>query len=223
MHLTRLSPNVRSREFRRDFADVHDMHRTLMSAFPDVVAGTPARHTHGVLWRLDPSTAGYTHYVQSLTAPDWGKLPAGYLARPAETRSLKPVVDAVAPGRKLMFRLQANPTRDSRPPELEGSSRRVAHQSADDQVAWLCRKGELHGFVIPTAADGRPDVAPSPLPRLSGQKDGTRITVDAVRFDGHLVVTDPIAFREALVNGIGRAKAYGCGLITLAVPHTSSG
>jgi CRISPR system Cascade subunit CasE len=37
-----------------------------------------------------------------------------------------------------------------------------------------------------------------------------------VTFDGSLTVTDPEKLRHGLCNGIGRAKGYGCGLLTLA-------
>jgi CRISPR system Cascade subunit CasE len=217
--LTKLTINVRSREFRRDFADVNDLHRTIMSAYPDISEDTPARQAHGVLWRMEPGSTGYHALVQSHTAPDWTRLPSGYTTTPAEVRSLQPVLDAVAPGRKLTFRLLANATRDIRPIELRGKSRRVAHHKPDDQVDWLISKGEQHGFVIPTARDGRPDVAPSPVPRMAGRKNTDTITIDAVRFDGHLVITDTTAFTHALVTGVGRAKAYGCGLLTLAPPR----
>jgi CRISPR system Cascade subunit CasE len=35
-------------------------------------------------------------------------------------------------------------------------------------------------------------------------------------YDGILTVTDPALLRRALCHGVGRAKAYGCGLLTLA-------
>ncbi|MFD1146004.1 type I-E CRISPR-associated protein Cas6/Cse3/CasE [Saccharothrix hoggarensis] len=221
MYLTKLSVNVRSREFRRDFANIHDLHRTVMSGYPDTDGDTPARQAHGVLWRLDPSPTGYTVYVQSHTEPNWVKLPTDYLAARAEIRPLQPVLDAITPGRKLAFRMLANPTQDSRPPQLRGRSRRVAHRTPEDQTTWLIRKGEQHGFVIPTARDGQPDINPSPIPRMTGHKgDSGTITIDAVRYDGHLVITEPEAFTDAIVAGIGRAKAYGCGLLTLAPPRS---
>ena len=37
-----------------------------------------------------------------------------------------------------------------------------------------------------------------------------------VQFDGHAVLTDPALTEQALKVGIGRAKAYGCGLLSLA-------
>ncbi|PSL01016.1 CRISPR system Cascade subunit CasE [Murinocardiopsis flavida] len=43
-----------------------------------------------------------------------------------------------------------------------------------------------------------------------------RVTLVTATFDGRLEVTDPAALRRTLTAGLGRAKAYGCGLMTLA-------
>ena len=216
MYLTKLTIDVRSRTFRRDYGNIHDMHRTVMSAYPNVSEGISARQAHGVLWRLDPAQGGFVQYVQSHIEPDWTSLPLGHLSVPAEVRPLRPVLDAVSPGRKLSFRLVANPTKcDSK------TRKRIPLGRAEQQVDWLIRQGERAGFVIPSSAGGVPDVAPSPVPTLVGRKDDSgQITVEAVRFDGHLVVIDVEAFTDVLVNGVGRAKAYGCGLISLAAPRS---
>ncbi|MCW5250141.1 type I-E CRISPR-associated protein Cas6/Cse3/CasE [Streptomyces sp. SHP 1-2] len=55
--------------------------------------------------------------------------------------------------------------------------------------------------------------------RRSPQANGS--TVSDVRFtratfDGRLRITDLTAFRRTLTQGVGKAKAYGCGLMTLA-------
>ena len=43
-----------------------------------------------------------------------------------------------------------------------------------------------------------------------------RVALRKVQFDGVLRITDVELFRKALVNGMGRGKAYGMGLMTLA-------
>lgn len=43
-----------------------------------------------------------------------------------------------------------------------------------------------------------------------------KVKLLAVTYEGILTVTDADALRNALVNGIGREKAYGMGLMTLA-------
>lgn len=50
------------------------------------------------------------------------------------------------------------------------------------------------------------------------QRGGTRkaaIRVQPVLFEGRLEVTDVERFRDAIRSGIGPAKAYGCGLLSL--------
>ncbi|WP_410655234.1 type I-E CRISPR-associated protein Cas6/Cse3/CasE [Amycolatopsis sp. lyj-112] len=216
MFLSKLTIDIRSRSFRRDYANVHDMHRTLMSVYPEVPSTTDKRQAHGVLWRLDSNHGGFTQYVQSHAEPDWTKLPAGHLAAPPEVRPLRPVLDAITPGRKLVFRLVANPTK------CDGKTRkRIPLRQPVDQLNWLIRKGEPHGFVIPAASDGHPDLAATPTATITGQKTKSgKITIEPVRFDGHLVIIDPAAFSDAFVTGIGRAKAYGCGLLSLATVRT---
>jgi CRISPR system Cascade subunit CasE len=248
VYLTKLAVDPTSREFRRDYADVREMHRTVMSGFSDLTDNTPARQAHAVLWRLDNVPRGFTQYIQSRSEPDWGQHPAGYLTAPPQTRSLQPLLDAITPGRRFVFRLVANPIRsvarpsprsrttswpagaetqngpDGTPTNSIARGRKVAIHEPDDQIRWLIRQAERYGFAIPTGANGLPDAAPSPCPTLTGRRrpgEQGPITVDPVRFEGHLIVTDASAFTAAILEGIGRGKAYGCGLLSLAPAHTT--
>lgn len=47
-------------------------------------------------------------------------------------------------------------------------------------------------------------------------KESVRFT--SIDFSGELVVTDPARLRSALFNGIGHAKAFGCGLLLVRRP-----
>ncbi|MEV6813997.1 type I-E CRISPR-associated protein Cas6/Cse3/CasE [Micromonospora sp. NPDC051296] len=223
-----------SRDFRRDHADLRHMHRTVMSGWPDLPNGIPARQSQAVLWRLDSVHRGFVQYVQSDSKPDWSRLAGDYLTEPAQVRSLQPLLDAITAGRRFAFRLVGNPTRsvvrpaDRKQPVPEGAKRprgmRIARHKPEEQIEWLIRKGSQHGFVVPTAYNGQPDVSPSPCLTQAGQpRSGDRgpITIQPVRFEGHLIVTDADAFRAAVRQGIGHGKAYGCGLISLAPARTA--
>jgi len=230
VYLSKLLVNTYSREFRRDHADIREMHRTVMSGFPDLPGEERARQSQAVLWRLDGIHRGFVAYVQSASEPDWSRLPADYLTEGPQVRSLQPVLVAITPGRRFAFRLVGNPTRSiprfrSGPaqPGTRTRGQRVARRKPEEQLEWLIRKGEQHGFVIPSARNGHPDVSPSPCLALTGRKrkgDTGPITLEPVRFEGHLIVTDAEAFTVALGKGIGHGKAYGCGLISLAPPQT---
>ncbi|MDB1087701.1 type I-E CRISPR-associated protein Cas6/Cse3/CasE [Streptomyces sp. ACA25] len=49
-----------------------------------------------------------------------------------------------------------------------------------------------------------------------GRGRAGRVTLVTATFDGRLRVTDADKLRRTLTAGLGRAKAYGCGLMTLA-------
>lgn len=62
-----------------------------------------------------------------------------------------------------------------------------------------------------------PDTRSNPIPKVHGGRRGTgQLTFGAVLFEGRLRVTDADLFRAALASGIGPAKAYGFGLLSIA-------
>jgi CRISPR system Cascade subunit CasE len=54
-------------------------------------------------------------------------------------------------------------------------------------------------------------------------KSGADVRFTQATYDGCLQITDLTAFRRMLVQGLGKAKAYGCGLMTLAPVGGASG
>ncbi|GGQ34037.1 type I-E CRISPR-associated protein Cas6/Cse3/CasE [Streptomyces roseolilacinus] len=109
---------------------------------------------------------------------------------------------------------------------------RVAHRTAAQQLNWLLTRTERHGFTIPEApldtpapgieADGPLTAGPAvsivnrDILRFTKHQGGPRVTLSTATFEGRLRVTDPDALRTALLTGIGPAKGYGQGLLTLA-------
>ncbi|MEV4505870.1 type I-E CRISPR-associated protein Cas6/Cse3/CasE [Streptomyces klenkii] len=109
---------------------------------------------------------------------------------------------------------------------------RVAHRTAAQQLGWILGRAERHGFTIPGApsdalapglqADGSPTAGPGvsivsrDILRFHKNRNGPRVTLSTATFEGQLRVTDPDALRAALLGGIGPAKGYGQGLLTLA-------
>ncbi|MCP4644356.1 MAG: type I-E CRISPR-associated protein Cas6/Cse3/CasE, partial [bacterium] len=60
------------------------------------------------------------------------------------------------------------------------------------------------------------NIAPEPdfVAKRSAEKK--TMTFGSVRFEGRLRVTEPEQFREILAAGMGSAKAYGFGLLSVA-------
>jgi CRISPR system Cascade subunit CasE len=80
------------------------------------------------------------------------------------------------------------------------------------------------GFQIPesSASDSVgepvPDLAVTGRSRVTFKRRGSpaAVVIQVVTYEGRIVVADADLLRHALLSGIGPAKAYGCGLMTLA-------
>ena len=83
---------------------------------------------------------------------------------------------------------------------------RLAKEAAS---AWLDRQGEKSGFRV----DALDDCAyrKSRVPRR-GAPD---VTLGVFDIEGRLTVASPSLFVEALANGFGKAKCFGCGLMLI--------
>jgi len=118
MYLSRLILDTKSRSVRRDMSDCQQMHRTILSAFPDLgLKGIDARQQFGVLHRLDASRAGVpVLLVQSNEKPDWSRLPAGYLIEDISMENpvckcIDEQYGKIVAGDIFAFRIRANPTK----------------------------------------------------------------------------------------------------------------
>ncbi|MNP41961.1 CRISPR-associated endoribonuclease Cse3 [compost metagenome] len=141
--------------------------------------------------------------MQSAFEADWRTLEAlpNYLQRPAESKSVR-LEELVESGSRYRFRLQANPT-------VTRQGKRYGLLTEPEQLAWLGRQGERHGFVVPAALVSGSDL-------VASQKEGGVISVRRVCYEGVLEVQQLDAFSRALTAGIGPAKAFGCGLLSVA-------
>jgi CRISPR system Cascade subunit CasE len=216
MYLSRLMLNPRDRTVQREIANVYELHRTLMAAFPDDLPSDER-----VLFRVetDPRTGVPTLLVQSHTQPDWRYLETrGTYLLPASqwppqiftNPAVKSFTLDLAAGQTLAFRLRANVT-------VKRDGSRHGLYDEEDQRAWLTRKGERNGFQPLRVTVIQEDNQISWKPR--GNDKRRKLTHFAVRFDGHLKITDPDKLWDAVQSGIGPAKSFGFGLLSLAPPR----
>ena len=201
MHLTQLSLDPQSALARRDLADPYELHRTLVRAFVTDDQQTPPRF----LWRLE-AQANWNEpvlLVQSRHPADWTYLDSlpGYLRKPALSKAVNLETLLVTAGR-YRFRLLANPT-------VTRAGKRHGLVGEEAQLAWLTRQGERLGFSVETALTTGSDV-------LHSRKGTTRISLQRVCYEGVLQARDSVALSDALQDGIGPGKAFGCGLLSLA-------
>jgi CRISPR system Cascade subunit CasE len=199
MFVSLLQLNLRSRHVQSELRNPYQMHRTLSKAFGDEPGVWEAAR---VLFRVDETNGKLAALVQSKTLPDWSQLSAAdsYLTELPKMTEFSP---SVRKGQRLAFRLLANPT-------VKRDGKRVGLYKEEEQLQWLNRKAKDNGFRILSA------VPTSQGKVMSKTAKGEETVLLAVRFDGALEVTDPDLFTEALESGIGSAKGFGFGLLSIA-------
>jgi len=184
---------------------------------------------HQALWRLFPGIEGADReflfrveqlqrgigaqvLMQSAMQPQSGEQSPALLAQ-------REYVLNVQNGQRLRFRLRANPIKtikDSSKGSVEKKGKtftktvRVPLLHEEQQQAWLERK--LQAFTqLETLI-----VQPEPVLYFRKAKEGRSGKIQTVMFDGVLTVIDAEAFNNQITKGIGPAKAFGCGLLSLA-------
>ncbi|WP_411092756.1 type I-E CRISPR-associated protein Cas6/Cse3/CasE [Streptomyces sp. 049-1] len=205
--LARIRLNPHSRAVQRDLRNATDMHRTLMRLVPDGLGDSP-RQAAGLLYRLDVTDTFNTLLVQAATL-DPTRLPEDY--GHTDVKDLTPVFNALQKGLAVRYRIVVNPVKIERLPlENKGQRGKRIALTGPDADQWWERRAHEAGLHLATAL-------PTPVAAVHGRGDNAvAVRHHLLRYDGIATVTDPDALAEAVLVGIGRAKSYGAGLLSLA-------
>lgn len=232
MYLTRMYLNGRRRQTMRFLRDPQAMHAAVESAFPPDSDEQNSR----LLWRIDTTQTDTKLFIVSSRVPSLEHVQeqAGWDTEATwETKSYDQLLTRLMRGQRYGFRLTANPVHTVTGDD--GVKRKLAHVTVAQQLAWLGDRASTLGVQFlgsdqepPAADDALVDVEPSQGPHVAeGIKVSARetlrfrrgqhqVTLARAQFDGAFEVVDVEQLRDVLVNGVGRGKAYGCGLMTLA-------
>jgi CRISPR system Cascade subunit CasE len=200
MYLTKLNLKRLNRSVIKSLSDVYRLHQTVMKGF------TAYTEIDRVLYRVEPEEQNgmVSILVQSTVLPDWSKL--GEESHGAVSARVKEFSVGFQLGQRYRFRLRANPT-------VTREGKRLGLVRDESLLEWLEKKQDRLGmrFCSMTAIDEG---------YLTGSKEHAgkqhRLSLKAARFEGVLEVMDAETLTSAFVSGIGPAKAFGCGLLSLA-------
>lgn len=209
MYLTRMELDLTKRKTLMALSTPSVFHGTVESAFP----GERKRN----LWRIDSLNKKKYLMILSEAIPNLTETKKQFGMDEEEwlSRNYESFLKRVQNETVWQFRLTANPTYCEKK-DGEKRGRIHAHITAEHQREWLIRQSKKYGFCL---QNDMFDVVSSRWYTFSKGIKGKRIHMLSVTFEGILKVTDEDAFREMLINGLGREKAYGVGLMTLMQPR----
>jgi CRISPR system Cascade subunit CasE len=206
--LTKIIANPAHQRVRQDLRDFNRMHKTVTELVCPPDFGPQPRAAASLLYRAEETAAGVHLLVQSKIPVDATRLPAGYGY--GGCHDMETYLTRLANGVPVRYRIVANPTKQE---FVRGRRGTVRGLTEDDALEWWICKAALAGLKVTTA-----HITASNVLRGVRQAAGKRneITLSTSRFDGTALVTDTTSVRTAILTGVGRAKSYGCGLLSLA-------
>lgn len=243
-YFTRFPINMTRRQTRSILASPYKLHAAIAGSFPATrtshtengrILWRVDRQIDGsmILYIVSPEIPSLVGLDEQIGFPDLNE-------QQWKTRDYKPFLGRIEAGQEYSFRLVGNPIISRKAIKSErGSSKRMPHLTTLQQAGWLAGKEAYRGtnIVIPepfvhqtesrAMRNGFTICSNEPNDELSlivsdsrkisfkkGPEDKT-ITLAMARFDGILKVIDADKLRFALTHGIGHAKGFGCGLLTL--------
>jgi CRISPR system Cascade subunit CasE len=196
MILSRLSFDPLSRGTMKTTGDIYRLHETVMSGFKSYESKPR------VLFRVEPDLNNnkINVLVQSTMEPDWLNLKEsnnGLIS--FQVKPYNPVLNS---GDFLRFRLRGNPT-------VTRNGKRYGLIRDDALEKWMIKWAEPMGVKIIsfTVIDEG---------YISGIKKGKEIQIKTARFDGIFQIVDHEKLLNKITEGIGPAKGFGCGLLSIA-------
>ena len=203
MFLSKIELNSRSRQVRYEMAHPYQMHRTVMSGFPQFRPEERER----VLFRVDNNlrTRQIDLLVQSQEIPNWDHLVGNsdYCASDPLFKRFRPVLFS---GQQRYFRVRTNPT-------FKTNGKRLGLLREEQQQDWLNRKAKEGGFQIDSLTIKAEGMGKD-LKR-SGESV-SELSFLSVVFEGVLQVLNPELFLATLNKGLGTGKSVGFGLFSIA-------
>lgn len=164
------------------------------------------------LWRIDTLQGKLYMLILSVSKPDLRSIADqfGYRRMPGESMEYEKLLSRIKDESVWDFRLVANPTRyvyrDG------GKGKIIACDWERSQLKWLSRQSENKGFrVFPDTVR----VSEQGWKIFSRRGSESKVHLFHATFEGRLMVERADVFKNALIDGIGREKAYGMGLLTV--------
>lgn len=168
------------------------------------------------LWRIDSLRGKLYLLILSENPPELATLERQFSGEGEKgiTKPFDDYLSSIHAGERFRFRLAANPSKAMIRERERGKV--VANITPPHQKQWLLDRAAMHGFSL---EEENFDITESRWVQFykadpqAGKSRNVRFLMTV--YEGILQVTDEKEFRKTLVQGMGREKAYGCGLLTV--------
>ncbi|MCL0319227.1 type I-E CRISPR-associated protein Cas6/Cse3/CasE [Apilactobacillus xinyiensis] len=208
MYLSRVEIDVNNHQKIQDLNHLGAYHNWVEQSFPDEVNASIRTRK---LWRVDELNHKKYLLIVSENMPVQAKLEHYGIPGSSSIIDYGKFIEKLKNGMHARFRAVLNPAVSKSTGKKSGQRGKVYEcLSLDSQMQYLYNRADKNGFDI---SDGEYMVKHSSSELLV--KSNRPCYIKQVAYEGRLVIKDIDKFKAVLTEGLGRKKAYGCGMFTI--------
>lgn len=213
MYLSRVQIDINNRRKMKDLTHLGCYHAWVEDSFSD---SNSKENRPRKLWRIDNIYDKYYLLVLSENKPDIAKLEKYGLESSVEIKDYNNLLDSLKEGMRAKFRIKLNTVRaykDEKNPSKRG---RIMPVPNEDLNEFLIDKAIRNGFKVKPYEFAISKIDKEYFMHTDkGETKKSKKDIVSATYEGILTITDLEKFKTALINGIGKKKAYGCAFLTI--------
>lgn len=207
MYISRVEINTFDRKNARELTHIGAFHNWVEQSFPEEFEKSERSRK---LWRIDDLSGKKYLLLVSSTKPDLAALSKYGVEGTAATKSYDSFLDSLQAGDRMRFRVVLNPVVAL----SQGIGKRgliKPYRSLEEQNKYLLERAGKNGFILKND-----DFAIVEKGCVEFKKTGQKpLKLVKVVYEGNLTISDVDIFRKTLIEGFGKKKAYGFGMMTV--------
>lgn len=206
MYLSRVQLATENRQKIHNLTHLGAYHDWVERSFPQEIEQGERKRK---LWRIEHLHGKTYLLIVSQEMPDMTALCRYGVVGTAETKNYDLLLNRLKNGMRCRFRIVLNPVM-AVAAGMGKRGRVVPHITAAHQLEYLKKRTEKYGFSL---QDDEYDIVERDFPVWRKNKE--RIRLSRVVYEGILTIKDADLFRDLLIHGMGKKKAYGFGMMTV--------
>ncbi|WP_311537622.1 type I-E CRISPR-associated protein Cas6/Cse3/CasE [uncultured Anaerococcus sp.] len=210
MYLSRVELDIYNRKKIRDLRDLNSYHGFVESCFPEEIDKEIRTRK---LWRIDNISGKKYLLILSQTRPNLERLEKYGIKDSGESKLYDAFIGKLENGMKARFRIKLN-TVFSKANGQKTRRGRILPVKNENLGKFFLERAEKNGFIVEDNEFSISDIGSLDFKR----EDNKVYQLSSATYEGVLTIKDINQFKKALINGIGRKKAYGFGLLTV-IPY----
>ncbi|KGF06499.1 type I-E CRISPR-associated protein Cas6/Cse3/CasE [Arcanobacterium sp. S3PF19] len=208
-YLSRVEIDYKKPKSQIDLKSVGAFHNWVEQSFPEEWEN---RERSRKLWRVDVLRGKHYLLIVSDSTPDLRRLETYGVAGTASAKNYDKFLNSLRNGMRMQFRVTLNPVVSiSDTPDARTSRGRVVpHVTYAQQMNFLLDRAQKLGFSL-----NENEFTVIERGYSLFMKSVKPIRLSKAVYQGILTISDADVMRKTLVEGIGKKKAYGFGMMTV--------